>query len=139
VTKAVRPLLAAGLLIERTSTAVQIGAGRPVQIVEVVADRHTFAGVKVTAERAVGVCTGLRGQILAEHEVGLAQRTDLSEPAPHVPVDALVEAVRACVAELSSGRAAAALGWRYPVTWIAPLAGWCSPRCSAGATSTSRP
>lgn len=113
VTKAVRPLLAAGLLSERTNTAVQIGAGRPVQIVEVVADRRTFIGIKVTAERVVGVCTDLRGQILAEHEVKLVRGTEQAKQVADtlpVSVGAMVQAVTACVAELSRGRAPTALG-----------------------------
>ncbi|HEY2043938.1 MAG TPA: ROK family protein [Jatrophihabitans sp.] len=98
VTKAVRPLLAAGLLRERASLHAPVGAGRPVQIVEVVAERERFVGVKVNAEQIVAVATDLRATVTDTVEIALPRQG--RSLAPHPPVEEVVTAIRRALVAL---------------------------------------
>jgi predicted NBD/HSP70 family sugar kinase len=64
VTKAVRPLLAAGYLVEATEDAPQRGIGRPAAPLAVRGDRAFFVGVKITATELIGTVTDLCAKVL---------------------------------------------------------------------------
>ncbi|MFD7779822.1 ROK family protein [Streptomyces sp. NPDC059753] len=64
VTKAVKPMIAAGYLTELPQQERTVeGAGRPAHPLSVRADREFFVGVKVTADELIGVVTDLRAQV----------------------------------------------------------------------------
>ena len=88
VTKASRPLIEAGYLVELSSE--QSGVGRPASPLEVRADREFFVGVKITDSELIGVVTDLRAQIRASKHQVLTSRK----------VDAVVSNVAELVAEL---------------------------------------
>jgi predicted NBD/HSP70 family sugar kinase len=71
VTKAVRPLLAAGMLVEGRRKPAVAGAGRPVQPLRVQADWGYFAGAKFTADEIVAVVVDLTCATRATHRVAL--------------------------------------------------------------------
>ncbi|CAM4146240.1 ROK family transcriptional regulator [Kibdelosporangium persicum] len=91
VTKAARPLIEAGYLIERDSE--QSGIGRPVSPLEVRADREFFLGVKVTDRELIGVVTDLRARMLVTKFRPLPSRK------PDAVVDGIAEMVTALLAE----------------------------------------
>lgn len=72
VTKAVRPLLAAGLLVE--GGAVTGRVGRPARDLFVRAEAASFIGVKVTAGDVFAALTDLAGNVLASSRVPLPGR-----------------------------------------------------------------
>jgi predicted NBD/HSP70 family sugar kinase len=63
VTKAVRPLIAAGLLIEGDGEAA--GVGRPARGLRVHAEAASFVGVKLTGADVFAALTDFSGQVLA--------------------------------------------------------------------------
>ncbi|GAA2241099.1 ROK family protein [Promicromonospora sukumoe] len=70
ITRAVRPLLEAGLLLETGDRASTDGAlGRPATMVTVQAGAHQVIGVKVTADELFGVVCDLRCRVLDEATV----------------------------------------------------------------------
>jgi predicted NBD/HSP70 family sugar kinase len=84
VTKAVAPLVAAGLVddtLEATPTGLP---GRPVSPVAVVPEALVVAGVKVNADELVGVVTDLTDRVVA------AERVPLASPEPAAVIDAIV-------------------------------------------------
>ena len=93
VTKAVGPLLAAGLLRERGPVGTN-GVGRPVSILEVEGDAAWFAGIKITGDAAIAVLVDLSGTLL--HGV--------RRPLRSRQVEDVVEDVAGVVAELISER-----------------------------------
>ena len=78
VTKAVRPLLAAGYLVETADEQAPPALGRPANLVQVDGDRALFVGVKVTAGELIGVLTDLRCRIRLARRVPLTDRQDSS-------------------------------------------------------------
>jgi predicted NBD/HSP70 family sugar kinase len=81
VTKAVNPMLSAGLLAEHGAVADQ-GIGRPRSIVQVDGTGACFLGVKLTADEAIAVAMDLSGAVVAtrraplrSHRVGDAVST----------------------------------------------------------------
>jgi predicted NBD/HSP70 family sugar kinase len=90
VTKAVTPLLEAGLLRERGSAGGN-GVGRPATIVEVAGDAALFAGVKVTGDELIGVVMDLSGAVRASQRRAPRSRE----------VDDVVEDVVALVHDLA--------------------------------------
>lgn len=101
LTRLVKPLLAAGVLVE--SEAVRTpGRGRSSLPLDVVPDAYRFIGVKLTTESIYAVTTDLRGEILDSETV--------AEPSLEVP--AVVAAVAGVVARLRSrsGRQLDAVG-----------------------------
>ena len=64
VTKAVRPLLTAGYLVEATDDAPQHGIGRPAAPLAVRGERAFFVGVKITATELIGTVTDLCAKVL---------------------------------------------------------------------------
>ncbi|WP_181807032.1 ROK family transcriptional regulator [Streptomyces shenzhenensis] len=75
VTKAVRPLLAAGYLAEDADGEARAALGRPANLVRVDGGRALFIGVKVTGDEVIAVLTDLCCRIL------LARRTPLTDRA----------------------------------------------------------
>ncbi|MFC0112903.1 ROK family transcriptional regulator [Kibdelosporangium aridum] len=88
VTKASRPLIEAGYLVEMDSA--QGGVGRPASPLDLRADREFFLGVKITDRELIGVVTDLRSQILVTKFHQLPSRK----------VDAVVDGVSEMVTEL---------------------------------------
>ncbi|MFI8535547.1 ROK family protein [Streptomyces aquilus] len=101
VTKAVRPLIEAGYLVEDVAEESRPALGRPAHLVRVDGGRALFAGVKVTGGEAIGVLTDLCCRIR------VARHLPLPDRAP--------KAVLASIAELMHDLLAAADGLRAPV------------------------
>ncbi|MBE8470146.1 ROK family transcriptional regulator [Streptomyces justiciae] len=101
VTKAVRPLIEAGYLMEDVDEESRPALGRPANLVRVDGGRALFVGVKVTGDEVIGVLTDLCCRIRVARHVPLADR------AP--------KAVLASIAELVHDLLAAADGLRAPV------------------------
>jgi predicted NBD/HSP70 family sugar kinase len=78
VTKAVRPLLAAGYLVETADEEAPPTLGRPANLVQVNNGRALFIGVKVTAGELIGVLTDLRCCIRLALRAPLTDRRDTS-------------------------------------------------------------
>ncbi|HEY4460239.1 MAG TPA: ROK family transcriptional regulator [Pseudonocardiaceae bacterium] len=69
VTKAVRPLLEAGYLVECLEDAPERGIGRPAAPLAVRGDRAFFVGIKITATELIGTVTDLCAKALvSKHE-----------------------------------------------------------------------
>ncbi|MCP2267468.1 ROK family protein [Promicromonospora thailandica] len=95
ITRAVRPLLEAGLLDETGDRASSEGAlGRPATMVTVRARAHQVVGVKITADQMFGVVADLRCQVLDE----------LTLPVTDLRPDAVVAQVAELVDHLRAGR-----------------------------------
>ncbi|MFE7505825.1 ROK family protein [Promicromonospora sp. NPDC057488] len=95
ITRAVRPLLEAGLLLETGDRASTDGAlGRPATMVTVQAGAHQVIGVKITADQLFGVVCDLRCRVLDEVTVPVAD---------HAP-DAIVGQIVDLVDGLRAGR-----------------------------------
>lgn len=84
VTKAVAPLVAAGLVSDSLGLAPTGLPGRPANPVTIVADAVVALGVKVNVDELVGVATDLTTRILA------ADRAPLASHDPAAVVDAVV-------------------------------------------------
>jgi len=91
LTRLVKPLLAAGVLVEADSVRNST-MGRSALLLDVVQDDYRFVGVKLTSDTAYGVLTDLRAQVIATTSTPLAS----TEPA------VVVSAVREVVAELGA-------------------------------------
>jgi len=97
VTKAVRPLLAAGLLEE--GEAEFFGSGRPVRNLQVRPDAATFAGIKLTDTEIIAALATFSGASIS------ATRAQLETS----DVDQVVQALAAVLEELTAGTDVAAL------------------------------
>jgi predicted NBD/HSP70 family sugar kinase/biotin operon repressor len=75
VTKAVRPLLAAGYLVESQDEALQHGIGRPAAPLAVCGERAFFVGVKITATELIGTVTDLCAKALVNKHKPLASHS----------------------------------------------------------------
>jgi predicted NBD/HSP70 family sugar kinase len=93
LTRLVRPLIEAGVLVESDSVRTP-GRGRSSVLLDVVADDYRYIGVKLTSESVYAVLTNLRAEVLASET--------LPTPSLHVPD------VVACVASAVSRLRAAA-------------------------------
>jgi predicted NBD/HSP70 family sugar kinase len=105
VSRAVRPLLDAGYLVERADGRAGAGLGRPANPLEVDSDRAFFVGIKVTGDELIGVVTDLRARIRSVRHLPLRARD----------VDTVVTAAGRVVNELQAaagglGRAVRQLG-----------------------------
>lgn len=78
VTKAVRPLIEAGYLVDEADGAARPALGRPANHVRVDAGRALFIGLKVTGDEIIGVLTDLCCRIRVARHVPLTSR----EPGP---------------------------------------------------------
>ncbi|MFJ8112097.1 ROK family protein [Streptomyces sp. NPDC096132] len=92
VTKAVRPLIEAGYLVEDTDDARR-ALGRPANPVRVDGGRALFIGVKATGDELIGVLTDLCCRIR------VARRLSLTDPAPAAVLAAIAELVRELLTE----------------------------------------
>ena len=90
ITKAVKPLIEAGYLVEDAADETRPALGRPANPIRVDGGRTLFLGIKVTGDEIIAVLADLRCCIRAERRVRLTGR----DPG----------AVLAAVAELSRGR-----------------------------------
>lgn len=72
ITKAVKPMLAAGYLIEEREEAQ--GRGRPASPLRVSADRHYALGIKLSPHEIVAVVVNPRAEVLASTRCGLPGR-----------------------------------------------------------------
>ncbi|MET0134653.1 MAG: ROK family transcriptional regulator [Kibdelosporangium sp.] len=88
VTKAARPLIEAGYLVELASAESRVG--RPANPLEVRADREFFVGIKITDSELIGVVTDLRARIRVTRFARLQSRK----------VDAVVSGVAELVTDL---------------------------------------
>ncbi|MDQ0604127.1 putative NBD/HSP70 family sugar kinase [Streptomyces canus] len=106
VTKAVRPLIEAGYLVEGADDEARPALGRPANLVRVDGGRALFIGVKVTGDEIIGVLTDLCCRIRVARHVPLPDRAakavlasvadlvqDLLTEADGVPVPGLGVAV----------------------------------------------
>ncbi|MCX5418523.1 ROK family transcriptional regulator [Streptomyces sp. NBC_00078] len=82
VTKAVRPLLAAGYLVEAADEEARPALGRPASLVRVDGGRALFIGVKVTGGELIGVLTDLCCRIRLDRRVPLTDRSTEAVLAP---------------------------------------------------------
>ncbi|MBV2353025.1 ROK family protein [Streptomyces sp. J2-1] len=104
VTKAVRPLLEAGYLLEDADEDSRPAVGRPATLVRVNGARALFAGVKVTGDKLIGVLTDLCCR------VRLARRVPLPDPSPRAVLAALAALVRELIDETRDLGPAVGLG-----------------------------
>ncbi|MFF4272195.1 ROK family protein [Streptomyces sp. NPDC001536] len=75
VTKAVRPLIEAGYLVEGADEEARPALGRPANLVRVAGGRALFIGVKVTGGEIIGVLTDLCCRIRVARHVPLSDRS----------------------------------------------------------------
>ncbi|MBZ9641239.1 ROK family transcriptional regulator [Streptomyces sp. PSKA30] len=101
VTKAVRPLIEAGYLVEDTDEEARRALGRPANPVRVEGGRALFIGVKVTGDELIGVLTDLCCRIRVARHVPLPDR----DPEP----------VLAAIADLARELLTEADGFGVPV------------------------
>ncbi|MBW8738685.1 MAG: ROK family transcriptional regulator [Streptomyces turgidiscabies] len=101
VTKAVRPLLEAGYLVEDADAETRPVLGRPANLVRVDGGRALFIGIKITGDEIFGVLTDLCCRVLVARDLPLPARTP--------------EAVLASVAELVRELLTEADGFGVPV------------------------
>jgi predicted NBD/HSP70 family sugar kinase len=85
VTKAVIPLVAAGLVDDTLDSTLTGIPGRPVSPVSVIPEAMVALGVKVNVDELIGVATDLRTRIL------LTRRVPLTSHEPAAVIDAIVE------------------------------------------------
>ncbi|WP_198676375.1 ROK family transcriptional regulator [Kribbella monticola] len=88
LTRITKPMVESGLLVEVSAGPTDPRVGRPSQPLDIIPESHHFAGIKLTADAAVGVLTTLRAEVIASAERPL---TD------HAP-----ESVAAVIADLAS-------------------------------------
>lgn len=70
ISKAVKPMLAAGYLVEGSEQVE--GPGRPIVPLRVNTERHYVLGVKVTENEAIGVLTDPQGRVLSSRRRALS-------------------------------------------------------------------
>ena len=93
ITKAVKPLLEAGYVVEEPTDAR--GPGRPAVPLRVSGNRHYVVGVKIAPHEAIGVVTSPNAEVLGSARVAL----------PSAGVDDVVQTVAGLVSELRASRA----------------------------------
>ncbi|MFC4502433.1 MULTISPECIES: ROK family protein [Streptomyces] len=74
VTKAVRPLIESGYLVEDADAGARPALGRPANLVRVDGGRALFIGLKLTGDEIIGVLTDLCCRILLARRLPLADR-----------------------------------------------------------------
>ncbi|MEV5274676.1 ROK family transcriptional regulator [Streptomyces werraensis] len=93
VTKAVRPLIEAGFLVEDAGAEVRPAVGRPANPVRVDGGRALFVGLKATGNEIIGVLTDLCCRIR------VARRVPLSGRAPREVLQVAADLVRELLTE----------------------------------------
>jgi predicted NBD/HSP70 family sugar kinase len=93
VTKAVRPLIDAGYLLELSEGRAEAVIGRPASPLRVRAERAFFVGVKVTADELIAVVTDMRARVGSSRHVCLPSTRveDVVAAIGRVTVDLLSE------------------------------------------------
>ncbi|MFJ6388364.1 ROK family protein [Streptomyces sp. NPDC091972] len=100
VTKAVRPLIEAGYLVEGVDEEARPALGRPANLVRVDGGRALFIGVKVTGDEVIGVLTDLCCRIRAARHLPLPDRD------PKAVLAGIAEVVQQLLAEADEVTAA---------------------------------
>lgn len=132
VTKAVRPLIEAGYLVEDVDEEARPALGRPANLVRVDGGRALFIGVKVTGDEIIGVLTDLCCRI--RH----ARRTPLPDRAPKAVLASIAELTRDLLAEADDlGHPSWASASPSPETWTAAKGPSATRRSSTGVTCRS--
>lgn len=93
VTKAVRPLIEAGYLVEDADEEARPALGRPANLVRVDGGRALFIGIKVTGDEIIGVLTDLCCRIRVARHVPLPDR------APKAVLASIADLAQALLAE----------------------------------------
>ncbi|MET7657092.1 ROK family transcriptional regulator, partial [Streptomyces sp. NPDC005486] len=93
VTKAVRPLIESGYLVEDADMQARPALGRPANLVRVDGGRALFLGLKLTGDEIYGVLTDLRCRTL------LARHAPLTDRAPKAVLASTAELVRELLTE----------------------------------------
>ncbi|WP_327312094.1 ROK family transcriptional regulator [Streptomyces sp. NBC_01235] len=93
VTKAVRPLIESGYLLEDADTEARPVLGRPANLVRVEGGRALFLGLKLTGGEIIGVLTDLCCRIL------LARHVPLTDRAPQAVLASTAELVKELLTE----------------------------------------
>ncbi|MEW2048702.1 ROK family transcriptional regulator [Streptomyces sp. NPDC005476] len=93
VTKAVRPLIESGYLVEDADTEARPALGRPANLVRVHGGRALFLGLKLTGDAIYAVLTDLRCRPLLARHVPLADR------APQAVLATMADVVRELLTE----------------------------------------
>jgi predicted NBD/HSP70 family sugar kinase len=91
LTRLVRPLLEAGVLVESDSVRTP-GRGRSSVLLDVIADDYRYVGVKLTSESIYAVLTNLRAEVLASEAL----------PEPSLNVLDVVSSVAGVVARMET-------------------------------------
>ncbi|MFI2205707.1 ROK family protein [Streptomyces sp. NPDC020192] len=99
VTKAVRPLLAAGYLAEGADEEARAAPGRPASLVRVNGERALFLGVKVTGTELIAVLADLCCRIR------LARRRPLPDPEPGAALASIAGLVQELLAHAAESDA----------------------------------
>ncbi len=102
VTKAVAPLIAAGLVDAPPASHRDGTPGRPVSPVSIVLESMVMIGVKVNVDEVIAVATDLATAVLA------SGRRALDTDDPHTVIDAILDVVSALEVELGDTAAAIA-------------------------------
>ena len=102
VTKAVRPLIEAGYLVEGADEEARPALGRPANLVRVDGGRALFVGVKVTGDEIIGVLTDLCCRVRVARHLPLPDRD------PRTVLASIAELVQRLLAE--DGSTAPVLG-----------------------------
>ncbi|WP_210583966.1 ROK family transcriptional regulator [Streptomyces sp. GESEQ-35] len=93
VTKAVRPLIEAGYLVEDVDAAARPALGRPANLVRVDGGRALFIGIKLTGDEIIGVLTDLCCRIR------VARRASPPARAPKAVLSSVADLVQELLAE----------------------------------------
>jgi predicted NBD/HSP70 family sugar kinase len=75
LTRITKPMVESGLLVEVSAGPSDPRVGRPSQPLDIIPGSHHFAGIKLTADAAVGVLTTLRAEVIASAERPLTDHT----------------------------------------------------------------
>ncbi len=85
LTRLTKPMVESGLLVEVSAGPTDARVGRPSQPLDLDPAAHHFVGIKLTGDRAIGVLTTLRAEVIASLERPLTDHT------PSVVVDLILE------------------------------------------------
>ncbi|MFK4084128.1 ROK family protein [Kribbella sp. NPDC020789] len=75
LTRLTKPMVESGLLVEVSAGPTDARVGRPSQPLDLDPAAHHFVGIKLTGDRAIGVLTTLRAEIIASLERPLTDHT----------------------------------------------------------------
>src|SRR5690242_18250603 len=75
LTRLTKPMVESGLLVEVQTETTDARVGRPSQPLDLDPAAHHFVGIKLTGDRAIGVLTTLRAEVIASLERPLTDHT----------------------------------------------------------------